>query len=141
MKSKGFILFLAILAGIALGVVGFVSHIRANSVSTVTCGIVDVKPSVFFKSCADGGTTVGEIKWSSWSKDGARGSGTYAINDCKPDCKSGTLTKVPVTVVLSGSNPLKEVRGKRLLDHITIATVDKNPLPLGTSNTDSWVLE
>ncbi len=140
-KSKGWILLFATVVGLSLGIYSFVSNARANHVYTITCGIVDYKPGVFFKSCAHGGVAVGQIQWEAWSQDGARGTGIYAINDCKPDCKSGTLSKVPVTVVLSGSNPLTEVRGKRVLDHITIVTVDKKPLPLGTSNTDSWVLE
>jgi hypothetical protein len=140
-KSKGWIVLLATVVGLGLGGYSFISNARANHVYTVTCGIVDYKPGVFFKSCSDGGIAVGQMQWESWSQDGARGKGTYAINDCLPDCKTGKLTKVPVTVVLTGDNPLDEVRGKRVLNKITIATADKKPLPLGTSNTDSWVLE
>ena len=140
-RSKGWIVLLATVFGISLGAYSFISNARANHVYTITCGIVDYKPGVFFKSCSDGGMAVGQIEWESWSQDGARGKGIYAINDCTPDCKTGTLIKVPVTVVLTGSKPLDEVRGKRVLNHIQIATADKKPLPLGTSNTDSWILE
>ena len=140
-RSKGWIVLLATVVGISLGAYSFISNARANHVYTITCGIVDYKPGVFFKSCSDGGMAAGQIEWESWSQDGARGKGIYAINDCTPDCKTGTLLKVPVTVVLTGSKPLDEVRGKRVLNHIQIATADKKPLPLGTSNTDSWVLE
>jgi hypothetical protein len=140
-RSKGWIVLLATVVGLSLGAYSFISNARANHVYTITCGIVDYKPGVFFKSCADGGIAVGQIQWDSWSQDGARGKGIYAINDCKPDCKSGTLIKAPVTVLLTGAQPLDQVRGKRVLNHIEIATADKKPLPLGSSNTDDWHLE
>ncbi|MEN9906837.1 MAG: hypothetical protein RL475_1035 [Actinomycetota bacterium] len=140
-RSKGWIVLLATVIGLSLGAYSFISNARANHIYTVTCGIIDYKPSVFFQTCADGGIAVGEMEWESWSQDGARGKGTYAINDCLPDCATGKLSKSAVTVVLTGNSPLDEVRGKRVLNQITITTVDKKPLPLHSSNTDSWVLE
>jgi hypothetical protein len=140
-KVKNLLIVLTPIIGVLLTVFAFIANDRTNHVFTVTCGIVDYKPGVFFKSCADGGIAVGEIKWDSWNKDGATGKGTYAINDCKPNCASGKLSKVAVSVKLTGDKPLTEVRGKRVLNHIAIATLDKKPLPLGTSSSDSWVLE
>ena len=140
-RSKGWIVLLATVVGLGVGGYTYVHRAASQQLYVTNCGIVDYKPGVFFKSCSQGGMAVGQIDWESWSQDGARGKGIYAINDCKPDCKTGTLTKVPVTVVLTGDKPLTEVRGKRVLNHISIATLDKKPLPLGTSSSDSWVLE
>jgi hypothetical protein len=140
-RSKGWVVLLATVVGISLGAYSFISNARANHVYTVTCGIVDYKPGVFFKTCADGGIAVGQMQWESWSQNGARGKGTYAINNCSPDCASGKLFKVPVNVILTGNSPLDTVRGKRVLNRIVIKTLDKKPLPLNSSNTDSWVLE
>jgi hypothetical protein len=140
-RSKGWIVLLATVVGISLGAYSFISKSISNHVYTVTCGIVDYKPGVFFKTCADGGIAVGQIEWESWTKGGAEGKGIYAINNCLPDCASGKLLKANVTVKLTGEDPLVEVRGKKVLNRITIATANKKPLPLGTSNTDSWVLE
>jgi hypothetical protein len=140
-RSKGWIVLLATLVGISLGAYSFISNARANHVYTVTCGIVDYKPGVFFKSCADGGIAVGQMQWESWSKDGARGKGTYAINNCTPDCATGKLLTTKVDVFLTGNTPLDEVRGKRILNRIKIKTLDEKPLPQSGLNTDSWVLE
>ena len=139
-RSKGWVVLVATVFGLAFGIYSFISHAQANHVYTLTCGIVDYKPGVFFKSCADGGIAVGEIEWESWSQDGARGKGTYAINNCLPDCATGKLFKTAVTITLTGSQPLDIVRGKRVLNHFTITTTDKKPLPLSSSNTDSWDL-
>jgi len=46
-----------------------------------------------------------------------------------------------VTVTLTGGTPLDIVNKKSVLNHITIATINKKPLPLGSSNTDSWDLQ
>ena len=140
-RSKGWVVLLATVVGISLGAYSFISNARANHVYTVTCGIVDYKPGVFFKTCADGGIAVGQMQWESWSQNGARGKGTYAINNCSPDCATGKLFKVPVDVILTGNSPLDTVRGKRVLNRIVIKTLDKKPLPLNSSNTESWVLE
>ena len=140
-KSKGWVVLLATVVGLSLGAYSFISNARANHVYTVTCGIVDDKPGIFFKTCADGGIGVGDVQWESWSQDGARGKGTYAINNCLPDCATGKHFTTAVNVVLTGNSPLDEVRGKRVLNRIEISTIDKKPLPLSGSNTDRWVLE
>jgi len=140
-KNKGWIVLVATVLGVGIGTFTFISSARANHVYTLTCGIVDYKPGVFFKYCADGGVAVGQIQWDSWSKVGASGRGVYAINDCTPTCVAGKLHKTDVRITLTGTTPLKVVDKKNVLSHISITTADKKPLPLGTSNTDSWDLE
>ncbi len=140
-RTKGWIVLVATVLGVGIGAYTFISSARANHVYTLTCGIVDYKPGVFFKSCADGGIAVGQIQWESWSKIGASGTGIYAINDCTPDCATGKLHKTAVTVTLTGTTPLAIANKKSVLNHIAIATIDKKPLPLGSSNKDSWDLQ
>jgi hypothetical protein len=140
-KTKGWIVLVATLLGVGIGTFTFISSARANHVYTLTCGIVDYKPGVFFKYCADGGVAVGQIQWDSWSKDGASGRGVYAINDCKPTCVTGKLHRADVRITLTGATPLTVVNKKRVLNHISITNADKKPLPLGASNTDSWELQ
>ena len=140
-RTKGWIVLVATVIGVGIGAFTFISSARANHVYTLTCRIVDYKPGVFFKYCADGGVAVGQIQWDSWSKLGASGRGVYAINDCTPTCVAGKLHKTDVRITLTGTTPLKVVDKKYVLSHISITTADKKPLPLGTSNTDSWDLE
>jgi hypothetical protein len=140
-RTKGWIVLVATVLGVGIGTFTFISSARANHVYTLTCGIVDYKPGVFFKYCADGGIAVGQIQWESWSKIGASGRGIYAVNDCKPDCATGKLHKANVTVTLTGTTPLAIANKKSVLNHIAIATIDKKLLPLASSNKDSWDLQ
>ena len=139
--SRGKMIILATVIALAIGGLSFLSNARANHVYTVTCGIVSYKPEVFFKSCGEGGVAVGEIKWEYWKKDGAYGRGTYAINDCTPDCTSGTLSKTPVIVDLTGNNPLDIVLEKRVLNKFVLRTPNGENLPLGSTSTETWMLE
>jgi hypothetical protein len=50
---------------------------------------------------ADSGNIVTGISWSSWTATGATGEGTSGIQNCVPDCASGTITYVPTTITLS----------------------------------------
>jgi hypothetical protein len=42
------------------------------------------------------------ITWSKWGKKLAIGHGTYQVNDCIPDCATGTITPTPSTIYLTG---------------------------------------
>jgi len=49
----------------------------------------------------DSGNIVGNIKWTTWTDQGAVGSGTWGYNDCQPSCAGGTVTDYPATIELS----------------------------------------
>jgi hypothetical protein len=49
----------------------------------------------------DGTTSLWNMTWSTWNSAQAVGRGTEKLDDCTPDCASGTLHPVPVTVTLS----------------------------------------
>ena len=48
----------------------------------------------------------GHLKWASWTRTEATGSGTVWIDDCKPDCAEGTFTGNRVKV-----NAFRRVKG------------------------------
>lgn len=50
---------------------------------------------------ADSGNIVGGIRWTSWTDQGAVGSGTWGYNDCQPSCAGGKITDYPATIELS----------------------------------------
>jgi hypothetical protein len=54
------------------------------------------KPSKVIVTCADANFRVRGIQWSSWTRREARGRGTALVNDCKPNCASGTFMRYPV---------------------------------------------
>jgi hypothetical protein len=54
------------------------------------------KPRRVIITCADENFRVRGITWSSWTTTAARGRGTALVNDCKPNCASGTFKSYPV---------------------------------------------
>jgi hypothetical protein len=59
-----------------------------------------VRPSALLVSCADGSFFLGGLRWTKWSRDEARATGTATRNDCTPTCGFGHLTGRPVVVRL-----------------------------------------
>jgi hypothetical protein len=78
---------------------------------------------------------VDQILWSEWNQTGARGTGTYNVNDCEPDCADGTMLRGPVDITLS--NPT-EYKGKFYLRTLVINSADGKNLPKMTSETYEW---
>jgi hypothetical protein len=100
------------------------------------CGYPEYKPQSLTQYCADAGTGVVKIKWTSWTSTRAIGTGSYYVNLCEPDCADGKLVWAKVKVVLSGA---KFTRGKRYLMNVTVSSVNGRPLPEAEgSNTISW---
>jgi hypothetical protein len=106
-----------------------------SKVLTWNCEIETHKPELIFFTCADGGLYVEKIKWSTWTKDGATGSGIFSENLCEPSCAEGQRVEAPVNVVLSN---LTELNGKYYLRTLDIATSDGKDFPWGRANGFEW---
>jgi hypothetical protein len=87
--------------------------IKAAALPTVpTNSAIDgtqaVEPSTIDLS-ADGNGDLNGLTWSSWTAYSAKGSGSFNVNNCKPNCAQGTTVNVTVSVALSaptsGSSP------------------------------------
>lgn len=103
------------------------------------CGYPEYKPESLTQYCADAGTGVVKIKWSSWTSTRATGTGSYYVNLCDPNCADGKLVWAKVKVVLSGA---KFTHGKRYLMNVTVSSVNGKPLPESArSNTIGWVTD
>jgi len=109
--------------------------ISSSGIYTWDCEYPTQKPEAITFTCADGNMYVNQIIWSEWDKDGARGTGTYNVNDCEPDCADGTMLSGPVKITLS--NPT-EFKGKIYLRTLVINSADGKNLPEMTSNTYEW---
>ena len=59
------------------------------------------KPASYTLACADAGIALSKVTWSSWSASGAKGTGQLGVNNCQPDCASGTFGYTPATITLS----------------------------------------
>jgi plastocyanin len=74
---------------------------NASQVQAINCQTLKFKPQRITLSCGDAGTWLGKLKWSSWTKTQAVGTGNYTANNCTPDCASGHTHSVAVKVTLS----------------------------------------
>jgi hypothetical protein len=72
----------------------------------VECNVPEMKtePTVMDNS-VDGVLYVEGLTWSDWGGPTATGTGTMEVNNCEPNCASGTRTGYPATVTLSRLKP------------------------------------
>lgn len=89
---------------VALGAIG-TSVAAGAGTSTLPhapkdCTEPKVEPHRIVLGCADFSTILKRLQWSAWTADSASGTGKLLVNDCDPDCASGTFDKFPVDVQL-----------------------------------------
>lgn len=121
MKSTARItLIISLLLGSSL--LGLAPQANATTVSYYNdCGSRSVvKPTGITEYCADAGSGVISIKWSTWSTTKATATGTFYINGCDPSCADGKVYKTKVAVTLSG---LAKLHGKSYLMHVLVVPV------------------
>ena len=111
------------------------SNLPASKVLTWNCEIETHKPELIFFTCADGGLYVEKIKWSTWSKEGATGSGVFSENLCEPSCAEGQRVEAPVNLRLTNLN---EHNGKYYLRTLDIKTKDGKDFPWGRVSGFQW---
>jgi hypothetical protein len=111
------------------------ADLPASKVLTWNCEIETHKPELIFFTCADGGLYVEKIKWSTWSKEGATGSGVFSENLCEPSCAEGQRVEAPVNLLLTN---LTEQNGKYYLRTLDISTTDGKDFPWGRVNEFEW---
>jgi len=87
----------------------------------VSCGgKTQVRPGSYILACGDGGALVEGLNWAAWGSSSALANGTYALNDCTPDCAAGHFDAFPALVVLWGSQSLPGHAGVRYFTQVTI---------------------
>jgi hypothetical protein len=104
-------------------------------VLTWDCEFPEYKPESITITCADGGIFVEMIQWSSWSQDGAAGTGIFSENLCQPNCAEGKRVTAPVKLTLSN---LTELKGKHYLRTLDISTSDGKDFPWGGADGFQW---
>ncbi len=117
--------FAVALVALSCAIVGTGSGAQAVTIAPTqvfanNCGSASYKPTSLTQFCADAGTLVSTIRWSSWSAAGATGTGVLAINSCDPYCAAGKIYKSNVVIHLSG---LKKVHGKEYLLQVSLTPV------------------
>jgi hypothetical protein len=109
--------------------------ITPKQVLTWDCETAQYKPESITITCADGGIFVEKIQWSTWSKEGATGTGIYSENLCEPNCAEGKRVTAPVKLTLSN---LTEYKEKFYLRTIDISTQNGKDFPWGKASGFQW---
>ena len=138
-KSRVAITAGAVFLSAALAVSLFLSQqsktITPKQVLTWDCETAEYKPESITITCADGGIFVEKIQWSTWSKEGATGTGIYSENLCEPDCAEAERVTAPVKLTLSNLTGYKE---KFYLRTIDISTQNGKDFPWGRADGFQW---
>jgi hypothetical protein len=94
------------------------------------CGNPAVRPNTIVLACADYGSILEGIAWSSWTATAAHGAGTYRYNTCTPDCANGTFESAPATITVRA--PVSTAAG---VEFTTVTWTFTNPGAPGGSTT------
>jgi hypothetical protein len=109
--------------------------IKPTEVLTFSCEFILAKPTEVTPNCADFGIAITDIDWKVWSATGAKGTGVYLANDCKPNCVEGKILQSPVSINLD----VLFTDGQRyFLRYLTFTGSDK--LPQAKKITGTWDL-
>jgi len=109
------------------------SGITASEVLSFECELITQRPEVATPFCADFGVAIWDIKWSTWSAEGAEGTGIYKANDCDPDCASGNIFEERVNLKMSG---LYSDGSRYFLRYLTFRA--NGSLPRSNSKSGVW---
>ena len=63
------------------------------------CRTPTLEPAEIVLACADYGSILERLHWTSWTSTRATAVGTYVYNDCSPNCAEGHHHQVPGTQV------------------------------------------
>lgn len=75
-------------------------EVQPDKIFTFLCESIVQRPTTLTNTCADFGEAIFDIKWMIWSIDGAKGTGTFSVNQCEPDCAEGIRKEYQVELSL-----------------------------------------
>jgi hypothetical protein len=84
-------------------------------------GNSQVKPGTIALACADNGTGLSYLHWTSWTPELASAYGTEWQNDCKPNCAAGHIHHYPVRAMLWGSATVQGHPAERRYTEATLS--------------------
>jgi hypothetical protein len=91
----------------------------------VDCGnVVAAKPASITIACGDGNVVAARLQWSEWTSARATGTGVVDVNDCSPDCASGSVQGYPALV---GLTDRQAVDGKQAFTVLTATYTGARP--------------
>ena len=92
--------------------IAFVIRRLAQSVAVYDClNQPQVRPTSFDVAC-DGSFELGHLSWTSWNISMATATGVEYVDNCTPNCASGTWSHQNVDVIFWRSLPVAHQSGK-----------------------------
>ncbi len=89
-----------------------------------------VRPGTYTIACADAGTGLQDLHWTSWTPHLASAYGIFWENDCRPNCAEGHIRYYQSREVLWGSASVKGHPGWRRYTRLTVIFTGKRRPPV-----------
>jgi hypothetical protein len=86
-----------------------------------------IRPSSYMIACGDGSQYLAKLRWASWTRDVASGTGEYSFNTCTPSCAQGKYITSKVLAVLWHTTAVPHHTGMRAFTRLTIIYTGKRP--------------
>src|SRR5487761_504800 len=86
-----------------------------------------VRPPDFILTCADAGSVLAQLSWSSWTAEQATATGVHQLNDCTPNCAEGKFLDYPAVITFWRSEPAPGHPGERYFTRITVRYTGPRP--------------
>jgi hypothetical protein len=107
---------------------GSVPRVASPSVVVADCDSKpQIRPANFVRTCADYNDRFTGLRWTSWGPVSAVATGNEILNDCTPDCASGTFHTYRARVVFENPRPWRGHPGLRRYTTIRIVYPGTRP--------------
>jgi hypothetical protein len=95
------------------------------------------RPSSFMIACADGGQYLSRLRWASWTRGLASGTGNFTFNTCTPSCAAGKFITSKVIAVLWHVAGVPHRHSLRQFSMMTVIYSGKRPAHTAQSFTEA----
>ena len=94
-----------------------------------------VEPASYILTCADAGSVLGDLSWTSWTAQQAVAAGVHELNDCTPNCAEGKFIDYPADITFWRPEPLAGHAGETYFTRLTVhyTTSKRPPMYMSTS--------
>jgi hypothetical protein len=86
-----------------------------------------VRPPDFILTCADAGSVLSQLSWTSWSPAQATATGVHQLNDCTPNCAEGKFRDYPAVITFWRSEPVAGHPGEKYFTRVTVRYTGPRP--------------
>ncbi|MEV5545726.1 hypothetical protein AB0L35_06205 [Streptomyces sp. NPDC052309] len=99
----------------------------------------EVRPGAFLLACGDGNSRLESLRWSHWNSWSAVARGINWLNDCKPDCASGTFRSYAVIIRLDQPRTWEKDPDLKQFTRMSLTYTDGRPEGYARTETyDLW---